>query len=84
MITGDSKLTAEAIGREIGLIKPSDDLKNCSFQTSDFFKLSEKEQEDILGHTNSLIFSRSNPEHKMNLVTILKKLVSILYNFRNI
>lgn len=84
MVTGDSKQTAEAIGKEIGLVKPSDDLQNCSFQTSDFFKLSEKEQENILAHTNSLIFSRSNPDHKMNLVTILKKLVSILYNFRNI
>jgi Ca2+-transporting ATPase len=76
MITGDNKVTAEAIGMEIGLVS-GDDLSHCSFQTSDFFKLPEATQIEYLRSSPSLIFSRSDPKHKMTLVTLLKKLVSL-------
>ncbi len=80
MITGDSKITAEAIGKEIGLVNENVDLSTVSFQTSDFLKLKEEKQEDILKHTSSLIFSRSDPKHKTILVELLKKMVRVFNN----
>jgi len=74
MITGDNKLTAEAIAQEIGLVKG--DVTKYSFHTSDFFKLSQEKQLECLRTSQSLIFSRSDPKHKMTLVTLLKGLVN--------
>jgi Ca2+-transporting ATPase len=78
MITGDNKNTAEASGKEVGMMDKDENLlsesTSQSFTTSDFFKLSEDKQKEILKHSQKLIFSRSEPRHKMDLVKILKKL----------
>jgi Ca2+-transporting ATPase len=79
MITGDNKDTAEAIGTDIGIVKGGNlDLKTCSFTTTEFFRLPEKDQKSILDQTENLIFSRSEPKHKMELVKKLKELKQIV------
>ena len=75
MITGDNKLTAEAIAKEVGLISVDADLRECSFQTSDFFDLKQEAQIEKLRNGSGLVFSRSDPKHKMSLVKLLKGLV---------
>ena len=77
MITGDNKLTAEAIGRECGVISESDNLNECSFTTADFFKLTDAKKRELLDNSPCMIFSRSEPKHKMELVKLLKNMVSI-------
>ena len=72
MITGDNKLTAEAIAVQIGILDEGFD-SDSSFTGSDFFKKSEGEQLNILMKTNGgLVFSRTEPKHKQQLVKLLK------------
>lgn len=73
MITGDERETAKSIGCEIGLIDKENSDEN-TFYSSNFFKLSEEKQLEILKNQPKLVFSRSEPEHKMKLVKHLKKL----------
>jgi Ca2+-transporting ATPase len=74
MITGDNKNTAEAIGKDIGMLEAGDDLKMCSYNTEDFFKLSNDKQKETLKKCTNLIFARSSPKRKMQLVKLLKEL----------
>ena len=76
MITGDDKNTAEAIGSEISLVSGS--LKNCSFTTNEFFKFSVEKQKSLLSQKENFIFSRSEPSHKKQLVSLLKGLGNIV------
>lgn len=69
MVTGDSELTAMAIGKEIGLIDHDDqdvitgeELKN----------MKDEELEKII--TKTSVFARTQPEDKLRLVTVLKKM----------
>lgn len=72
MITGDNKLTAEAIAVDIGILEKGFDA-DSSFTGSDFFKRSEEEQRKILTKDNGgLVFSRTEPKHKQQLVKLLK------------
>merc|ERR1711861_102945 len=74
MITGDTKTTAEAIGKEIGLFDQDENLKGKSFIGGDFMKLDEKEQRKILtSDSGSRIFARATPAEKMIIVGLLKK-----------
>lgn len=67
IVTGDHKLTAGTIGREIGLIKPGDKI----LQGSDLDKLSDKELSEEVKRVN--IFARVEPKHKIRIVDILQK-----------
>jgi Ca2+-transporting ATPase len=78
MITGDNKDTAESIGTDIGIITRQDNLKTSSFTTSEFFSLSDEEQMKVLSSNSNIIFSRSEPRHKMQLVKKLKELDQIV------
>jgi P-type Ca2+ transporter type 2C len=78
MITGDNKDTAEAIGKSIGIVHDEASLKNSSFTTAEFFSLPEKDQLEILKKSENMIFSRSEPEKKMKLIKLLKKLDHIV------
>ena len=73
MITGDERETAKSIGISIGIID-AEDADKSAFYALDFFKLSEKEQLEILANRNKLIFSRSEPVHKQKLIKLLQKL----------
>jgi magnesium-transporting ATPase (P-type) len=78
MITGDNKATAEAIGREIGLVSNEDIRHVTSFNTRDFIEMSPAEKKKVLARSDNLIFSRSEPEHKRLLVRELKALGHIV------
>jgi len=80
MITGDNKLTADSIARQIG-IEEEENHKQQSWIASDFFKLDEREQMRLLNEEFSLVISRSEPKHKINLINILKiKCVKAILN----
>lgn len=68
MITGDHKLTAIAIGRQLGLI--DDEGKAISGEELD--KVSDKELTSLVEEVS--IFARVSPEHKLMIVKTLKKL----------
>lgn len=69
MITGDYGLTAESIARKIGIIKG----KECRIITGS--ELNQMSDEDLIGtiYSNEVIFARVAPEHKMRVVSALKK-----------
>ncbi|KAL9181312.1 hypothetical protein ACHAXT_010117 [Thalassiosira profunda] len=72
MITGDNKLTAEAIAKDTCIL-PEDFDKDSSFTGADFFKKTESQQLRILMKGNGgLVFSRTEPKHKQQLVKLLK------------
>ena len=72
MITGDNKLTAEAIAVDIGILNKGFDPES-SFTGADFFKLKEAEQMKVLTKgSGGLVFSRTEPRHKQQLVKLLK------------
>lgn len=64
MLTGDSKLTAEAIAKSIGLTGKSIDSKELS-------KIDDKELYREIDET--VVFSRISPEDKLRIINILKK-----------
>jgi len=81
MITGDNKLTAEAIARELGILSGrNDELK--SYTGRDFAELQPYEQIEVLkrmvGHTaGGGVFSRTEPAHKQQIVKVLGDLGEI-------
>ncbi|KAK8814337.1 hypothetical protein WA158_008199 [Blastocystis sp. Blastoise] len=79
MITGDNKITAESIARDIGLFTRDEDISKKSFDSKTFMSLSESEQIELLGKEGgSRIFSRAEPTHKKHLISILKKMNEIV------
>jgi Ca2+-transporting ATPase len=78
MITGDNKDTAESIGSSIGMSNGQANITQSSFTTGEFFAKSREEQLRILKTSENMIFSRSEPRHKMELVRLLKELNHIV------
>merc|ERR1719390_613584 len=73
MITGDTRPTAEAIAREIGIFTDEEDITGRSFTGHDFFKKSEKQRVKLLtSHKGSMVFSRTEPKDKQALVKMLR------------
>ncbi|KAJ1666060.1 hypothetical protein IW140_005841 [Coemansia sp. RSA 1813] len=75
VITGDSKQTAESVCREIGVLdtKDSDNAgksKLC-YTGAEFDALSEEEQRECV--QTARLFARTEPQHKMRLVTLLQQ-----------
>ena len=66
MITGDHPVTAEAIGRQLGLLPQG----QSAMSGRDLDRLSEKQLEDAAMSTN--VFARVAPEHKIQLVEALQ------------
>ena len=64
MITGDSKLTAEAVAKQIGL-------KGKSVDSVELQKMSEKELSEQIDDIS--VFSRIAPEDKLRIINVLKQ-----------
>jgi magnesium-transporting ATPase (P-type) len=78
MITGDSKETAVAIAKEIGIIE--EDGKNTSFTGTEFQNLTHADKKTALGGQGGKVFSRVEPRHKRELVKLLIEMVRIFLN----
>jgi len=75
VITGDNKITAEAICKEIDVFGPDESLENKSFIGHDFSKLPMARQVELLAMNkhSGMVFSRAEPKFKQDIVSILKK-----------
>ncbi len=67
MITGDHPLTAKAIGEQLGLFKPGDQLRTGA----ELEKMSQEELEQEVDDIT--IYARVSPEHKLRIVRALQK-----------
>jgi Ca2+-transporting ATPase len=73
MITGDTQPTAEAIAKEIGIFQPGESTTNRSFTGAAFFALDEKKRIELLtSHHQAMVFSRTEPKDKQELVKMLR------------
>ena len=66
MVTGDHGLTAEAVGREIGLLSGERVVTGAELEA-----MSDDELFDIV--EDMRIYARVNPEHKLRIVDALKR-----------
>ncbi|HID15486.1 MAG TPA: HAD family hydrolase [Candidatus Atribacteria bacterium] len=73
MITGDHKLTAIAIAKEIGLVSGSDFMVLTGVELD---KMSDEELVKVVDEVP--IFARVSPEHKVRIVKALKRLGHIV------
>ncbi|MQL72468.1 hypothetical protein Taro_004802 [Colocasia esculenta] len=73
VITGDNKSTAEAVCQEIGLFYDFTDLKGKSYTGKEFMALPNGEKVEVLSKPSGLVFSRSEPNHKQEIVRLLKE-----------
>jgi Ca2+-transporting ATPase len=67
MITGDHKLTAIAVAKEVGIFKEGD----MVLTGAEMDKLSDEEFEEIVEKVT--VYARVSPEHKLKIVNALKK-----------
>jgi hypothetical protein len=67
MLTGDQRLTAEAVGRELGVLGPGD----CSMDGRELDALTGLDRDQAIGRTHA--FSRVTPEHKLVIVRSLSR-----------
>jgi len=67
MVTGDHKLTAKAIGEELGILNPDD----LVIDDEDYNNLSKEMLQKQI--ENIKVFARVSPEHKVEIVEALKK-----------
>ncbi|KAK9865269.1 hypothetical protein WJX84_000813, partial [Apatococcus fuscideae] len=74
VITGDNKLTAEAICREIGIFSQDEDISSTSITSKHFSHMSKQQQMDFLQGGGGRCFSRAEPKHKQDLVRLLKEM----------
>lgn len=70
MITGDHPLTAEAIGRELGMIMKKNQIAT-GLDVEHNFKLGTRAFDNFIKETN--IFSRVTPEQKLQIVESFKR-----------
>lgn len=75
VITGDNKLTAEAICRDIGVIDSDADTRTHSITGREFAAMSKAEQRAFLlcDDLSGRVFSRAEPRHKQDIVRLLKE-----------
>jgi Ca2+-transporting ATPase len=74
MVTGDYGLTAEAIGRRIGLVG-----ERARVVTGESMgHLSDAQLRQILKYRSNLVFARMSPEHKLRLVQAYKDIGEIV------
>ena len=69
MITGDHKLTAVAVAKEIGMIER--EANNIVLEGTQLDSMTDKEFEKVVGRVR--VYARVAPEHKLRIVKALKK-----------
>ncbi len=69
MITGDHKLTATAVGKELKLLDDKDE-ETCVLTGQELERMSDQELADIVEKT--VIYARVAPEHKVRIVKAWK------------
>eukprot|EP00421_Protoceratium_reticulatum_P040155 CAMPEP_0168444316 /NCGR_PEP_ID=MMETSP0228-20121227/44982_1 /TAXON_ID=133427 /ORGANISM="Protoceratium reticulatum, Strain CCCM 535 (=CCMP 1889)" /LENGTH=466 /DNA_ID=CAMNT_0008458747 /DNA_START=11 /DNA_END=1408 /DNA_ORIENTATION=- len=78
MITGDNKVTAEAIALNLGILSSTENLARKSFTGKEFDDLPDTEKTKVLERImaerdiEGAVFSRTEPKHKQIIVKILK------------
>ncbi|WP_047383071.1 cation-translocating P-type ATPase [Cetobacterium sp. ZWU0022] len=71
MITGDYKVTAKAIAKEIGIYKDGDETLNGA-------EVEQMTDEELLQHVERIsVYARVSPEHKIRIVSAWQKLGKI-------
>jgi Ca2+ transporting ATPase len=81
VITGDNKKTAESICRLIGIFGDNEDLTKKSYTGRDLDDMSDSQKLDAALHAN--LFSRTEPNHKQELVNILQQSGLVVAMVRN-
>lgn len=76
MITGDSKETAVAIAKQLGIINEGQDVSKCCFTGAEFEKMTDAQKKHILEGKQGKVFSRVEPKHKRAIVKVLTDMVS--------
>lgn len=71
ILTGDHPDTARAIGRQVGLIGSGGDVPVIT--GAELHDMSEDELKEVLSESSSIIFSRVDPEDKLNIVKTLEE-----------
>ena len=72
VITGDNKLTAEAICADIGIFTSAKDTVGRSFTGREFADMPLAKKKKTLSSPGGCVFSRAEPKHKQDIVRLLK------------
>ena len=72
MVTGDNKLTAEAICADIGIFTSAKDAVGRSFTGREFADMPLAKKKKTLSSPGGCVFSRAEPKHKQDIVRLLK------------
>ena len=78
VITGDNRLTAEAICRSIGVFPLGEPVDHLSIAARDFVELSNERQRAFVSGAGGRVFSRAEPRHKQDIVRLLKELSEVV------
>ncbi|KAJ1946089.1 hypothetical protein GGF37_001362 [Kickxella alabastrina] len=70
VITGDAKPTAESVCRAIGVLGPNDDASSLCVTGAEFSAMSDAEQRKCV--LRARVFARTEPQHKLQLVSLLQ------------
>ena len=71
MITGDHKLTAMAVAKELGQLKEVEDGKQRVLTGVELDRMSDQQLEDVIEEI--VVYARVSPEHKLRIVDAFKK-----------
>jgi P-type Ca2+ transporter type 2C len=74
MVTGDHALTAEAIGRRVGIVRE----RPTVVRGDQLTVMSDGELREVLRSGDELLFCRVSPEHKMRIVVALQRLGEVV------
>ncbi|MCD6328718.1 cation-transporting P-type ATPase [bacterium] len=70
IMTGDHAITAQAVGREIGLSRAGEP---PVYTGAELEQMNDSKLSEVLNSTDAVIFSRVDPEDKLRIVSLLEK-----------